>query len=171
MKVFLNVWTERLLECLNRVCIWIAGACILAMVVMGGFDVISTAVVGKPIPSVYEATETLLVVAVFLTLGVLHRSRANISVDIVYLRLGRSGRRAVDLLTLLLSGGFFAVIAWRGWVMAWHSWKIGEYSVGIVPFPVYPAKFALAVGASLAALLCVVDLARGGASPPTDERP
>lgn len=153
---------DRILSNLSRGAVWIAGASILLMTIMGGLDVLSTAILGRPIPSVYEATEVLLVLAVFLSLGVLHQTRANVSVDIVYLRLGRRSRRAVDLLTLVLMGGFFSVIAWRGWLMAYVSWEIGEYSVGIIPFPVYPAKFALAVGASLAVILCLVDLLRGG---------
>jgi len=153
---------DRFLDRVCQVCIWVAGAGILLMTVMGGLDVLSTAVLGKPIPSVYEATEALLVLAVFLALGVVHRTGANVAVDIVYLRIGATARRAVDMLTLLLTGGFFAAIAWRAWLMALRSWEIGEYSVGIVPFPVYPAKFALAIGASLVVVLCLADLARGG---------
>ena len=151
---------DRLLERLGTASIWLAGGSILLMTLLGGLDVLSTAILGRSIPSVYEATEMLLVLAVFLSLAVLHRTRANISVDIVYLRLGRRGRFAVDLLTQALMGGFFAVIAWRGWVMALYSWETREYSVGIVPFPIYPAKFALAAGATLVAVCCLVELAR-----------
>ena len=50
------------------------------------------------------------------------------------------------------------LIAWGGWVLAIDSWRVREYAEGIVQFPIYPSKFALAVGATLMTLQTLVDL-------------
>lgn len=161
-----------LLALLNKVALWLSGLAILAMTIIGGLDVIGYAVFGHPIPGAYESTETLMVVVVFLAFGLLHQNRAYISVDLLYRRVGARGQRALDIFTLLLITLFFVVVAWQGWLLAWRSWEIGEYSVGLVGFPIYPSKFALAIGASLAVLACLVDLARGGAfKKPADAAP
>ena len=68
---------------LNEYCLSGAGAAILLMTLLGGADVLSTALFRQPIPGVYEATETLMVLVIFLSLGWLQTSNGNIAVDIL----------------------------------------------------------------------------------------
>lgn len=152
---------ERVLLSLNRLALVIAGLAILAMTLLGGFDIIATMLFGRPLNAVFEATQTLMVIAIFLGLGMVHLNRAHISVDIGYDLMPAFGKRLSEAATLLLMLVFFGALAWRGWGNAVHSWRIGEYSSGIIAFPVYPAKFALAIGCTLAVLCCLADLLRG----------
>lgn len=146
---------------INRVALFIGGLAILAITLLGGFDIIFTYVFGRPIHGVFEATQTLMVITVFLGLGAIHMNRSYISVEIGYDLMPRWGKRMSEALTLLLMLGFFGTLAWRGWGNAVHSWRIGEYTSGIVQFPVYPAKFAIAIGCTVAVVCCLYDLLRG----------
>ncbi|MEX0408239.1 TRAP transporter small permease [Aquibium sp. LZ166] len=146
---------------INRVTLFIGGLAILAITLLGGADIIVTLIFQRPIAGVFEATQTLMVVAVFLGLGMVHLNRSYISVDIAYDAMPSFGQRLSDTLTLLLMLCFFGALAWRGWGNALQSWRVGEYTSGIVQFPIYPAKFALAAGCTLAAISCVVDLVAG----------
>lgn len=152
---------DRALDILNNAALWVGGLAILAITLLGGLDIISTFAFGQPIHTTYEATQTLMVLAVFLGLGMVYQNRGHISADIGYRALPPIGRRAADFLTLLLITGYFGALAWRGWQGAIRSWSIGEYSAGLVAFPVYPAKIALAVGATIAVMCCLADLLRG----------
>ena len=145
----------------NRITLFIGGLAILAITLLGGFDIIMTAIIGRPLHGVFEATQTLMVIAVFLGLGMIHLDRAYINVEVGYELLPPRGKRLSEALTLLLMLGFFSALAWRGWSNAIHSWRVGEYTPGVVQFPVYPAKFALAVGATLAVICCLIDLFSG----------
>jgi len=136
----------------------VAGASLLIMVLLGAFDIIGTKL-DRPIPGVLEATEALMVLGVFLALPYTQAKRQHIAVDLVVTRLGPAARRILDLLTLGLTLFVFSLIAWRGWVLAAKSVAIREYANGIVPFPVYPAKIALAVGASLMVCQIILDFA------------
>jgi TRAP-type C4-dicarboxylate transport system permease small subunit len=156
----INRLIDRILHLLNTAALWIGGVAILAMTLLGGFDILSTLVLGQPIHTTHEATQTLMVLAVFMGLGMVHQNRSHISVDLGYHILPRIGKRLADLLILMLIAGFFGLLAWRGWQAAIRSWNIGEFTSGLVRFPVWPARFALATGASLAVLCCVLDLLR-----------
>lgn len=146
---------------LNRVALFIGGLAILAITLLGGFDIITTALFGRPIHGVFEATQTLMVIIVFLGLGIIHLDRSYISVEVGYDALPPLGKRLSEALTLILMLGFFSALAWRAWFNAAHSWRVGEYTSGIVQFPIYPAKIALAIGATLAVACCLLDLATG----------
>jgi TRAP-type C4-dicarboxylate transport system permease small subunit len=152
---------NRLIRALNFIAIVFGGLAILSITLLGGADIILTYLRGRPIPAVYEATQMLMVIAVFSGLGVVHLNRSHISVDIGYDLMPTLGKRLSDALTLILMIIFFGALGWRGWSNALHSWKIGEYAPGIIAFPIYPAKFALAIGCTLALVCCLADLARG----------
>lgn len=153
---------DKLIRAINGVALVMGGMAILAMTLLGGADIIATFILGKPLNAVFEATQTFMVIAVFLGLGAVHIHRSHICVDVGYDMLPKAGKRISELITLLLMLAFFSALASRAWTNALQSWKVGEYSSGIIAFPIYPAKFALAVGCTIAVLCCVVDLLRGG---------
>lgn len=153
---------DSIINKLNVALLFIGGLAILGMVLLGASDVISTLVLRRPVHSVYEGTQTLMVVAVFLGLAAVHQNRAYIAVDVIYVKMPKWLRDAVDVITLICMLIFFGVMAWRSWVAAIKSTAIQEYSVGIVLFPVYPAKILLAIGVTLAFLCSIADLINGG---------
>lgn len=153
---------DTILAKLNIALLFVGGLAILGIVVLGAADVLSFIILRQPVHSVFEGTQTLMVIAVFLGLGAVHQNRAYIAVDVAYNRFPKWMQGAVDLFTLLCMIFFFGIMAWRSWVAAITSTRIGEYSVGIVLFPVYPAKIALAAGVTLALLCCLADLVQLG---------
>lgn len=149
------------LSAINTAALWIAAACIFGMTMLGGLDVLSTAFLGEPIHTVVEATEAMMVMIVFLGLGMVHQNRLHIAADLLPGLLPPLGRRILHYVALVLMLAFFAMLAWRGWLSAQRSWRIGEYAAGLVAFPIYPARIALAAGATLAALNCLSELIFG----------
>ena len=141
-----------ILRVLNRAALGAAGTSVLLMTLLGGIDVLGTVVFNRPLPAAYEATEALMVLVVFLALAHLQASRGHIAVDIVSARLPLRVRRVIAVGSQLMAAAFFGVISWKGWESAWTSLLMGEYAAGIVPFPLYPGRFGLAIGAALAAV-------------------
>lgn len=153
---------ERALDWVSIVAAWIAGGAVLAMALLGGVDLVSTVAFGRPLSATVEATEILMVVSSFMCLGLLHKRRAYIAVDLLRANGGRALRRALDWFALLLMAGYFGLIAWRGWEHAFESLAVREFSSGLVRIPLYPSKFALAFGMSVAVLWCIVEMLKGG---------
>lgn len=137
---------------------WLAGAGLLVMMLIGVADIVGTKFFNAPVPGAYEATEALMVVTVFLALAHAQRHRQHIAVDLFVTRLGPGARYALNVVGAALTLIIFGLIAWRGWVLGLDSLAIREYASGIVQFPMYPSKLALAVGATLMTLQCAVDV-------------
>lgn len=153
---------ERALDIVSIVAAWIAGGAVFLMALLGGLDVLSTVAIGRPLSATVEATEILMVISSFMCLGLLHRRRAYIAVDLLRANGGPALRRGLDWLALLLMAAYFGLIAWRGWEHAFESLAVREFSSGLVRIPLYPSKFALAFGMSMAVLWCAVEMLKGG---------
>lgn len=143
---------------LHRIAIAIASVALLLMALLGGTDVVSGVVLGKPIPAVYEATELLMVIATALAMGPVQQRRMNIAVDVISSRLSLTWQKAILLLSNLIGICLFGLIAWQGWLIAWESVRTLEYAQGAVRIPVYPSKIAFAIGISLLALQYLIDV-------------
>lgn len=143
---------------------WLAGASLFLMMVLGAIDILGTKLFDRPLQGTFEATEALMVLTVFLSLAHVQARREHIAVDLIVTRLGRGTHRAFELVARFLTVGVFALIAWQGWVLGSSSFQVREYASGIVQFPVYPSKLALALGATLMLLqsfMDVIDAFRG----------
>lgn len=153
---------ERVLDRVSMAAAWIAGGAVLAMALLGGLDVLSTAVLGRPLSATVEATEVLMVISCFMCLGLLHKRRAYIAVDLLRANGSPALRRVLDWLALVLMAAYFGLIAWRGWEHAFESLAVREFSNGLLRIPLYPSKFALALGMTVAVLWCVIEMLKGG---------
>ncbi|TAK82493.1 MAG: TRAP transporter small permease [Betaproteobacteria bacterium] len=148
----------KLLKRLNLIALVMASLSILVMTLIGGIDVLSTAALGKPIATVYELTQTLMVLVVFLALGHLQLTDGNIAIDVLPNKLRPRGKRFHAALVQFVALVSFAALTWQAWLMALDSWSIKEYSMGLVAFPLYPAKFAVVIGSALTVLCCAAKL-------------
>jgi TRAP-type C4-dicarboxylate transport system permease small subunit len=145
----------KLLEKLNLACIGIAAASVIIISVAGGLDVLTTTLLHMPIPAVYESTETLLVMTIFLSLGYLQLKDQNIAVDILSRRMGHRGKKLQSAVVQIISLVFFSILTWQALHMFIESWKIREYSIGLVAFPIYPSKLAVVIGAGITAITSI----------------
>jgi TRAP-type C4-dicarboxylate transport system permease small subunit len=134
-----------------------AGICLFFMMIIGAADVISSKFFNFPIPGAFEFTETLMIGGTFMAIALTQSNRMHIAVDLFTSRLVPSKQTKLALINYILTMFFFFIIAWQGWVYGLHSLKIGEYESGLIRFPVYPAKLALALGASVMVLQCLKD--------------
>jgi TRAP-type C4-dicarboxylate transport system permease small subunit len=142
----------------NTITLWIAGLAIFLMTILGALDVIFMALFKVPIYSTVEMTETLMVFVVYLGLGTVHEKRGHISTDLIYVRLPKKVKDVIDVFIMLMMTLTFALLTWTCWIAFLKSFKVKEYSVGIVRFPIYPTRFFLATGVTIALIWCIVDL-------------
>ena len=129
------------------------------MMFVGAADVIAS-LAGRPLPGAFELTETLMVACVFLAIAHAQANGQHIRVDILPRLASPAVRRVLDALGHLLSAAMYGAIAWYGWGEFIASVQGGEFSAGIVRFALWPARLALAVGASLMFAQTFFDLVR-----------
>ena len=105
-----------------------------------------------------DIKRTMMVVVVFFALSLAQVRRAHLRVEVVYNYMPKPVKFIADILQYALSCIFFALIAYFGWKLAVLGYHQGEYASGIINFAIWPARFALSIGASLMTLQCALDL-------------
>ncbi|SLN71160.1 TRAP transporter small permease subunit [Oceanibacterium hippocampi] len=157
-------WIDRAIGLLVRAAFTLASIAMLAIMAIGTIDVIGTYLLHSPVPAGLELQEVLLVLVIFLGLGHAQSRREHIEVDIITSMMGVGIRRWFELFALFAGALAFGLIGWRAWDLALASWKVGETANAVFSFPIYPSKFLVAAGASVAALECMRQIGRWFAS-------
>lgn len=147
------------IACLNEIGAILSGIALCAMMAIGALDVLLGKFFNMPIPGTFEATEALMVLSAFLAFAYNQQVKGHIQVELIISRLPKRIKLKFDSFNYLMSALFFSLVAWQGWAGGWHSLIVREYESGLIAFPVYPAKLILALGASMMALQCLMDLA------------
>lgn len=136
----------------------IGGAGMLAAMFLGTADVVGTQFLDTPVPGALELTESTMTLIVFGALAYAQIRRAHIRVELLYTRLGRRGRLCLDILAHLAAVIFFTLLLWQGIGEAMFSWSIDEATVGLIRFPLYPARWILVLGTGLLLVQLVLDV-------------
>jgi TRAP-type C4-dicarboxylate transport system permease small subunit len=123
-------------------------------------DVAGRAIFSSPLDMATEISEFLLVVLVFLGLASAQQNRQNYAIDVASRHLPLSLQHLLENLGYLFSLILVGVLAWLSTKQAYSAFQRGETGFGIVAFPLWPARFLLAVGLWLLALQFVCDLLR-----------
>ena len=147
-----------LLERLALVILLIGGVGLMASMFLGVGDVVGTQVLQQPLPGARELTESTMVLIVFGALTYAQIQRSHIRVELLYTRMGPRVQAAMDVATDLAAIVFFGLLFWQALNEVQISLEIGESTVGLIRFPLYPARIILAAGAGLLIIRLVLDM-------------
>jgi TRAP-type mannitol/chloroaromatic compound transport system permease small subunit len=123
-------------------------------------DAILRYALNRPLTGTLEGVELLLVFAVFLGLARTQAERGHIAVGILTERLEGRARAALEALTAFLGLILFAAMSWATGAMALRSWRMGEYSAGLIALPIYPSRILVVLGSVLLSLQLLLELVR-----------
>jgi len=140
---------SRIVERLALVVLMIGGVGMLMSMFLGVADIVGTQVLSIPVPGPRELTESTMVLIVFGALAYAQIRRAHIRVELVYFQMPPRVRAVMDVITDLASIAFFSLILSQAIPEAQYSLQIGEATVGLIRFPLWPARFILAAGCAL----------------------
>ncbi|MFY0614073.1 MAG: TRAP transporter small permease [Hyphomicrobiaceae bacterium] len=146
-----------LLERLALVILLIGGVGLMASMFLGVGDVVGTQILEQPLPGARELTESTMVLIVFGALTYAQIQRSHIRVELLYTRVGPRVQAAMDVATDLAAIVFFGLLFWQAVNEVKISLEIGESTVGLIRFPLYPARIILAAGAGLLIVRLVLD--------------
>lgn len=135
----------------------------MAMMLAGAADVFGTnldliGLTSQPIPATFEFMGAMMVVTVFLAVSFAQHKRRHIRVEVLVKLLPTSLQKVADVIQFALSAAVFIMIAWFTWPAAIHAFNVGEYAPGLIKFPLWPARFVLAFGATLMTVQCLFDM-------------
>ncbi|MEQ8584927.1 MAG: TRAP transporter small permease [Thalassobaculaceae bacterium] len=136
----------------------IGGIGTMAAMLLGTIEVVGTQMLHTPVPGALELTESTMVLIVFGALAYAQIRRSHIRVELIYTNMGPRVRAAMDVFADICALVFFSLLLWQAYHEAVYSLQIGEATVGLIRFPLFPARIILAVGTGLLILQLVLDL-------------
>lgn len=148
---------ETALDRLGRLLLWVAGLCLVLMMVQVMADVAGRLFISRPLPSTIDiVAEWWMPALIFLPMVVVALRGENISVDIVYDRLPSRGQATSDIFASLAFAVFVLFVSWGAWEQAMRAYAKGEFIMGMIPVVTWPVRFFLPVAGALTALTYVL---------------
>jgi TRAP-type C4-dicarboxylate transport system permease small subunit len=148
----------RLLERIALAVLLVGGLGMLMSMFLGVADVVGTQLLHIPVPGPFEITESTMVLIVFGALAYAQIRRAHIRVELIYAHMGPRVQAVMDVVADLAALVFFGLMLWQAKMEAEYSYQIREATVGLIRFPLYPARIILAAGTGLLVLRLILDL-------------
>jgi TRAP-type C4-dicarboxylate transport system permease small subunit len=116
-------------------------------------DVVGRTVFSSPVKGTPEIVSMSIVIICFLQASYAIRSGGMMHVDAIPALLPPRLRETLGAFGCLLGLAFFAVVLYGGLEPLSHAWRSSEYEgEGALRIPTWPARFAVLLGAALAAL-------------------
>lgn len=113
-------------------------------------DVAARGITGASIPGLFELGETVLVAAVFLGMAYTGVTNGHIAVDLLTERLTPAVSRIVVLIAWILTAITLAWFTYATAVRAMASSRSNETRMGLVNWPVWPARWIIVIGIAAA---------------------
>lgn len=130
---------------------WVAGAAVIAMMVLTCLDV-GLRFFRRPIPGTYEVVGMLGAVFVAFSLAETSLKRGHIAVDFLVRKLSPTWQAAIDALNAAVCACLFSLISWQSLRYAHDLRTSGEVSMTL-QLPLYPFVHAIALGCGLLAIV------------------
>lgn len=147
----------------------LAAVCTLAMMFTMIADVGNRLLGNGSLEGAYELAAMLLVMVVFLGFAYAERTETNVRVTLATSRMPHAVARVVRLVGGIVSTIVVAVFARATWDQALVSVERGEFTQGIVDFPVWPTKLVIAIGFTFLTLECLLGMWRRWRAAPESE--
>ena len=144
-----------------------AGIALVLLALIGTADVIG-AQAGVPVPGTLEIGASLMVAGIALGLPKAQYDRRQIRVEIFVDRLPPRLRAVFDVIAQLSLAVMLGAIGWMAWPMFFKSIATNEFAQGLIELPMWPARLALALGATLAVVQTIVLIVRRPKQGPAD---
>lgn len=140
---------KRLLDRVHDVCGFVAGACILLLMMGVIADIAVRSLAGHALRGVVDYSEIGIVLCAFIALGYAQRDNMHVAVDTLVEALPRSGVLFCTWLVVLVTIPLLAWLVFETANLALHSYWTGEYRFGLSQVKLWPARAMLPIGLGL----------------------
>jgi len=166
---------EKWLRKIERGFCYAAAGLVLVMIFPTTLDVVLRYIFNAPLPEMFQLTEFMMVAVVYLAIAYVQQLKDHIKIEIATQWLPQKAQEALEIFGYLVGLVIFLIITWQSGRLAWEAWETQDYTMGIVQFPLWPAKTILPVGVGLFCLRLFLDIVIGlynlGRSPAAGKDP
>lgn len=149
-----------LLRRLGQIGLWFGGALILLAALLIGVDILLRKFFATSIGGADELAGYALAIGTAWSLAGALLDRAHIRIDSLYIRFPQRLRLALDVIGLVLLGGFFGLVGWHGWGVVEQSWVSGSRSQSALETPTVIPQLVWIIGLAGFVVVSLFVLAR-----------
>lgn len=124
----------------------ISVACVLLLMIVMIADIVTRALTGGALGGGIEIAQTLLVAIVFLGIAYAERHGDNVRVQLLSTRLSPRSHALMAAVGTSVACGMAAWFSYATYLEARHSIAINEYQIGLVQYPLWPARLIIFIG-------------------------
>jgi TRAP-type transport system small permease protein len=129
----------------------IAAAALVLMLIVETLNVLGRELY-VPLPCALEASESLLVVSVFLAVAYVALHFGHTNVTILTMRFPQRVQKLLDAFSHFLAVVVYAILAMGAWIEAFQKTVLLEMRIGVFRFPIWPFRLLFATGLTLLVL-------------------
>ncbi len=168
---------DRVLRKVERGACYIAAGLVFIMIFPTTLDIFLRYIMEEPLPAIFQLTEFMMVGVVYLGISYVQSMKEHIKIEMATAWLPKRGQDLLDIFGYLVGLLLFAIMMWQSGRLAWEAWVTQDYTMGIIHFPLWPAKSIIPIGCGLLCLRLLLDifldiqkLRRSGTQPDADQR-
>lgn len=146
---------------------WAAGLALVAMLVLTVADIAGRTLFNNPVPGTVEVTALILVVVVFLGMGYSEDLGDHITVDLLYVRVGKRFKAVLDVFANILSIIVIGLMSFQIYHFALRQRDSGA-ETPVLQWPIWPFAIIAAFGTLLYSISIGSKLVLRALGEPTD---
>jgi len=112
------------------------------------YDVLARFIFRAPTLWVIDVNEYLLVYATFVPAAWILLRDSHVKVELAVSRLGPRARRVMDAFANFAGLAYCVILAWQGWLVAWHAYQAGYRFSTALAAPQFPVYVIIPLGAA-----------------------
>ena len=149
---------DKKLEKIEKRSCKVAAALVFIMIFPTTLDVLLRYTMDEPLPSMIQLTEFMMVGVVYLGISYVQSIKEHTKIEMATTWLPQRGQDFLDTFGYLVGLFIFLIITWQGARLAWDAWVTQDYTMGIIHFPLWPAKSVLPLGCGLLCVRLALDI-------------
>jgi TRAP-type transport system small permease protein len=150
---------DKALRNVERWSAYVAAGLVFIMIFPTTIDVFLRYIMDEPLPAMFQLTEFMMIGVVYLGISYVQSSKGHIIIEVMTQWLPQKGQDILDIVGYFLGFVIFMAIAWQTGKQGWDAWVTQDYTMGIVHFPLWPAKSIIPLGCALLCIRLLVDMA------------
>ncbi len=141
---------DKLLERFLSLMDGIAAISVFAIMLLITADVLSRLILNKPFAGTAEIVSSIIIIVCFLEIPYVAVKGAHVRTTMLYDKVGRKGKLAIDIVAAALGVLVYAFIIRASWANLLNAIEIGEAEIaGSVRITTIPGRFSIIFGSGL----------------------
>jgi len=168
---------DKVLRRVERGACYVAAGLVFIMIFPTTLDIFLRYIMEEPLPAIFQLTEFMMVGVVYLGISYVQSMKEHIKIEMATSWLPQWGQDCLDIFGYMVGLLLFAIMMWQSGRLAWEAWVTQDYTMGIIHFPLWPAKSIIPIGCGLLCIRLLLDifldiqkLRRSGTQSDADQR-